>query len=282
MNDEQPTIPPAIPPVSRRDNPHFADPKRKQHLAQAFLTQGARYDHLRPGYPPEIVDRIMGAAVQELPPAERQLFQVVDLGAGTGKLSRALAERGALAGRDLHVIAVDPSEDMLRHAGHPRITPRVATAENTGLPAHSADLVTAAQAWHWCNTEAASAEVRRILRPHGLLALVWNTLDVSIDWVHRYSRIAHAGDVQRDGFRPAVGPGLTLLDHHVHRWTDPRSTTDAINLAKTRSYWITAPPARAQKVISNLDWYLHEHLGYAPGSTIELPYRTDLFLYRVA
>lgn len=307
------------PPVSRRQDPRFSDPQRKAQLAQAFMDQGSDYDHLRPGYPPEIVDLILAAAPKPVPaparvpgseagPVAGGRFTAVDLGAGTGKLSRALAQRG------LAVTAVDPSADMLAVAArtgedaeecatsegdrgaetvgpHPAggVPTLVASAEHTGLPAGSAQVVTAAQAWHWFDPGAATDEVLRLLASPspggadgGILALVWNTLDVAIPWVHRYSRIAHAGDVQRDGFLPTVGPGLTLTSRHTHRWGDPRTTWDAINLAKTRSYYITAPEERRARVLDNLDWYLHEYLGHEPGSTIELPYRTDLFLYRVA
>ena len=59
-------------------------------------------------------------------------------------------------------------------------------------------------------------------------------------------------------------------------------TQDVIDLARTRSYVITAPEERRQKVLANLDWYLHDHLGHARGARVGVPYRTDLFLYRVA
>ncbi len=308
------------PPVSRRQDPRFSDPHRKAQLAQAFMGQGPDYDHLRPGYPPEIVDLILAAAPQPMPAPERapgsaagpasgpttgSRYSAVDLGAGTGKLSRALAQRG------LAVTAVDPSADMLAVAVRSgedagecvtseggrgaetvgpcpagEVTTLVASAEHTGLPAGGAQVVTAAQAWHWFDPGAATDEVLRLLAPPspggadgGILALVWNTLDVAISWVHRYSRIAHAGDVQRDGFLPTVGAGLALTSRHTHRWGDPRTTWDAIDLAKTRSYYITAPEEHRARVLDNLDWYLHEYLGHEPGSTIELPYRTDLFLY---
>src|SRR5690606_20521808 len=121
----------------------------------------------------------------------------------------------------------------------------------------SADLVTAAQAWHWFDVEPVTAEVRRVLRPGGVLALLWNTLDVQIPWVHRFSRIMHAGDVQRDDFDPPVGPGLQRLAHHELRWEDPMPTHDLIDLARTRSYVITASEPTRAKVLANLDWYVH-------------------------
>jgi SAM-dependent methyltransferase len=203
-------------------------------------------------------------------------LRAVDLGAGTGKLAWALVERG------LEVTAVDTSEAMLAvaQARGEGLTTHVAAAEETGLPGASAELVTVAQAWHWFDPQAASAEVARLLAPGGVLALVWNMLDVTIPWVHRLSRIMHAGDIHREDFDPTVGPELELTDRRAITWEDPMPTQDVIDLARTRSYVITAPEERRQKVLANLDWYLHDHLGHARGATVGVPYRTDLFLYR--
>lgn len=279
---------PPVPPVSARSQPRFRSRDRRDELAAAFRGQGADYDRLRPGYPAAAIDAILaelsdGAAVPRGPLA-------VDLGAGTGKLARVLAARG------LDVIAVDPSETMLQAAASGiaaaaspapdplpgSIRPVIATAEATGLPTACADLVTAAQAWHWFDTAAASAEAARLLRPGGVLALIWNTMDVQIPWVHRFSRIMHAGDVQRDDFSPPITGDFALTRREVIRWEDPMPTQDLIDLARTRSYVITATEPTRAKVLANLDWYLHEHLGHARGAVIGLPYRTDLFLYRPA
>lgn len=282
----------AVPPVSRRSAPRFGTRERHRELGAAFAEQGEDYDRLRPGYPQAAV----GAMLADVPGPD-----AVDLGAGTGKLSRALAQRG------MTVTAVDPSRRMLEtlaraHAqeaaggaaepGEPDATgepggsavagtlsTRVGTAEETGLPAGSADLVTAAQAWHWFDTERACAEISRILRPGGRLALVWNSLDVAVPWVHRYSRIMHAGDVLKDDFEPPVAPQVTLARRSVHHWEDARPTQELIDLARTRSYVIAASPEQRERVLGNLDWYLHEHLGHAPGTVVGLPYRTDVFVF---
>lgn len=257
---------PPVPPISGRDEPRFRDEERRRALAGAFAGQGADYDRLRPGYPAAALDAMLSHG-----PA-----RAIDLGAGTGKLSGALVERG------LEVTAVDTSAAMLetaRSRGEGLAT-CVAPAEATGLPGASAELVTVAQAWHWFDAQAASAEVTRLLAEGGVLALVWNMLDVTIPWVHRLSRIMHAGDIHREDFTPTVGPELVLEHRAVHEWEDPMPTQDVIDLARTRSYVITAPEERRAKVLANLDWYLHDHLGHARGATVGVPYRSDLFLYR--
>ena len=269
---------PPIPPISARDEPRFGSEERKRTLAGAFAGQGADYDRLRPGYPDAVLDAMLAPLAGSAP-----TLRAIDLGAGTGKLSSALAERG------LEVTAVDTSAAMLEVARARggtitagSLATRLARAEETGLPAASAELVTVAQAWHWFDAEEASAEVARLLAPGGVLALVWNMLDVTIPWVHRLSRIMHAGDIHREDFAPTVGPELELTDRRAITWEDPMPTQDVIDLARTRSYVITAPEERRQKVLSNLDWYVHDHLGHARGARVGVPYRTDLFLYRVA
>ncbi|HJC68216.1 class I SAM-dependent methyltransferase [Brachybacterium sp. EE-P12] len=269
---------PPIPPISARDEPRFGSAERKRTLAGAFAGQGADYDRLRPGYPDAVLDAMLAPLAGSAP-----TLRAIDLGAGTGKLSSALAERG------LEVTAVDTSAAMLevarargRTIAAGSLSTHLARAEETGLPGSSAELVTVAQAWHWFDAEEASAEVARLLASEGVLALVWNMLDVTIPWVHRLSRIMHAGDIHREDFAPTVGPELELTDRRAITWEDPMPTQDVIDLARTRSYVITAPEERRQKVLANLDWYLHDHLGHARGARVGVPYRTDLFLYRVA
>jgi ubiquinone/menaquinone biosynthesis C-methylase UbiE len=96
---------------------------------------------------------------------------VLDLGCGTGILTRVLAERG------LRVVGVDPNEDMLaqaRVAGTSGIDYRRGDADETGLPDQSVALVTAAQAFHWLDLDGALEEIHRILRPAGHAAALWN------------------------------------------------------------------------------------------------------------
>ena len=118
------------------------------------------YERGRPGWPPEVVD---------VPGLPREAT-VVDVGAGTGKLTRLLAAAF------VRVVAVEPSEQMrIRLA---RACPDAEILAGTGqelpLPAGSADAVFAGQAFHWFDDERAAAELRRVLRPGGALVLMWN------------------------------------------------------------------------------------------------------------
>lgn len=154
-----------------------------------------------------------------------------------------------------------------------------ATAEATGLADNSMDALTCAQSWHWVDVGAASAEADRVLRPGGRLVLCWNTLAVHHPWVLRLSRIMHSGDVQREGFYPDVAAPWRLASELRTEWCHLIAVEDCFALMSTRSYWLKANARTRAKMEANLTWYLYERLGFDPGDTIPLPYRTDAFVY---
>ncbi len=129
-----------------------------------FSGAAGGYARYRPGYPSALVDWVIEEAG-----VERE-HPVLDLGCGTGILTRMLAERG------LEVVGIDPNEDMLAEArvAGGTMEYRRGDAESTGLQDHSVTLVTVAQAFHWFDLDAALAEIHRILRPGGRAAALWN------------------------------------------------------------------------------------------------------------
>ena len=239
--------------------PRLAEHRRRE-LARGYLQDSERYERVRPGYPAECVDWLV--------PGEAR--RAADIGAGTGKFTRQLIHRCP------DVTAVDPSEDMLSVLGQhlPGVPIVQGTAEASGLGTASVDLVTIAQAWHWCDPKAASEEAARILVPDGVFGLVWNQLDVSVPWVHRLSRIMHAGDVFRPSYKPALGSRFSEPESKVVAWTQSLPVTDIVQLTRSRSYYQNASESVRAKVEGNLNWYLHEYLGHAPDAVLELPYLT--------
>ncbi len=147
----------------------------RQQRSLSFGAEAAAYERGRPSYPPEAIDWL-------LPP---DAADVLDLGAGTGKLTTRLVERG------LGVVAVDPIPEMLELLSNslPDTPALLGTAEEIPLPDDSVDAVLVAQAWHWFDPELAAKEVARVLRPGGRLGLVWNTRDERLGWVKDLGRI---------------------------------------------------------------------------------------------
>ncbi|WP_460952979.1 class I SAM-dependent methyltransferase [Pseudomonas marginalis] len=156
---------------------------------QGFSTQAVTYAQGRPDYP-----RQLTGWLAETLRIDAQ-SSVVDLGAGTGKFTRLLSTLAPT------LTAVEPVAAM--GAQLRKLLPDVrlvnGTAESIPLPSASADAVVCAQAFHWFSTEAALAEIHRVLKPGGRLGLVWNVRDESVDWVAAITDIItpYEGDTPR-------------------------------------------------------------------------------------
>lgn len=137
------------------------DPRR----ALSFGAAAQAYAAARPSYPAEAVRFALPAGAQ----------RVLDLGAGTGKLTAVLLELG------LEVVAVEP-DDAMRALVDPRAVALAGTAEQVPVDDGSVDAVVVGQAWHWFDTVPAIASVQRVLRPGGSLGLFWNVLDDTSGW----------------------------------------------------------------------------------------------------
>jgi SAM-dependent methyltransferase len=177
-----------------------------QHLhASSFGTAASAYATHRPDYAPDAVRWALEPA-----PGPR----VLDLGAGTGKLTATLAEMGA------DVTAVEPDQAMLDELrrGQPEATALAGSAESIPLPDGSVDAVLAGNAMHWFDMAVAGPEIARVLAPGGVLAGLWNTLDDDVDWV--------AGLAQVSG-PAAIGPRDTPASWRTETATLHLPTTDA-------------------------------------------------------
>jgi SAM-dependent methyltransferase len=137
--------------------------------AAGFGAAADEYERARPSYPDDAVAFVVDRA--GLHPGRT----VVDVGAGTGKLTRLLVRSGA------RVIAAEPVAEMRAklEEAEPRAETIDATAEELPLADGSADAITVAQAFHWFDHDRALPELHRVLRPGGLLVLVWNMRDTS-------------------------------------------------------------------------------------------------------
>lgn len=236
----------------------------------------AAYERTRPGYPRAAVDWLLAGA-------GRPVHRVVDVGAGTGKLTRTLVELG------LDAVAVDPSAGMLRVLGGalPGVGCRQGTAEQLPLADHAVDAVLCGQAWHWVDPARALPEVARVLRPGGVLGLLWNLRDERIAWV---AALGDALDNHEDTVGafadqlapPVLGapfgqPELLVVEH-----AQALSPADLAGLALSRSDVLTREPADRERVLSQVADLARTHPDLAGRDVVELPYRTVAWRARAA
>jgi SAM-dependent methyltransferase len=232
--------------------------------AASFGAAAAEYERARPTYPDAAVDWIVPARARA----------ALDVGAGTGKLTRALLGRG------LAVTAVEPSEGMRQtlEAELPAARALAGAAEELPLADASVDLVTCAQAWHWVDTERAELEAARVLRPGGRLACVWNLRDDSRGWMRAISGLLEslgAHNVVEEGF--AFGGRFGPTESFEVRWSRPMNADRLVELFSTRSYVIVAPEPERRRLLGEVRELTETHPELAGRESFEMPYITRCF-----
>ena len=206
--------------------------------------------------------------------------RVLDLAAGTGKLTRLLVPTGAF------VVAVEPVEAM--RAALTRSLPEVqalaGTAEAIPLPAASIDAVAVGQAFHWFDGDAALAEIHRVLRPGGRLGLIWNVKDESVDWIEKLGGImeSYRGDAPRvasGAWKDAFTRTTLFTPLQRARFSFVHEADFAAVVARVTSVSFIAalPPAEFARVVEKVRVLLATHPETAGRSTFELPYRTGVY-----
>jgi SAM-dependent methyltransferase len=156
----------------------------------SFAGVAEAYERGRPSYPEEAVRWLVGD----------EPLDVVDLGAGTGKLTRVLVSLGH------RVTAIEPLPEMLEllPAAAPGAFAMLGNAEIMPLPDDYADVVTCAQSFHWFDHAVALPEIARVLRPGGRLGLVWNSRDDRDPWMARLSEIIGNETVEETDVAPVL------------------------------------------------------------------------------
>jgi SAM-dependent methyltransferase len=240
------------------------------------------YAVYRPDYPDAAVDWALAPLTTRCPGRELELL---DLAAGTGKLTAALVRR---SGR---VTAVEPDPDMLavlRAELAPPAGPVRAlrgTAEDIPLPDASVDAVLVGQAFHWFDPERAGLEIARVLRPGGVLAALWNAEDDSVDWVAGYHEAAsvhrRVPGVPTGGNRADL-PRLAYFTPSARTefgHTRPVTAPGIVGELGTHSWALLSTPEERATVFARVRAYLTGPSGPAtgPDEVFELPLRTAVF-----
>lgn len=190
-----------------------------QRRSASFGSVAQMYAEHRPDYPAEAVAWLAGP----------RPVRILELGSGTGKLTTPLVNLGH------DVVATDPAVQMLRQLRGDRTRPVAAVAEQIPLGTSSVDLVVSAQAFHWFDAERALPEIARVLRPGGVLGLVWNIADFKVPWVRKVmSLVALDGELPED---PLEASDLfTTKERRVFRHWQPFDKESLLAFMSTHSH----------------------------------------------
>lgn len=255
-------------------DPNPNPPLHQQDPLQRFSNRAEDYARYRPPYPAVAFEIILDGFGD---PAQ---LTVADVGAGTGISSRLMGDRGA------QVWAIEPNAAMRQVATpHPRVEFRHGTAEQTGLPDQSVDLVLCCQSFHWFDQPVALAEFHRLLKPSGRVALMWNDRNLDDPFTQEYSNlVAQAADRQifdrhdrKSAAALEISPHFTQFRAHYPTHTYRLNLEGLIGLVLSSSYIPKSGTAHDQ-LISDLQALYHRWVDRSEGDFVALSYRVNLYL----
>jgi SAM-dependent methyltransferase len=246
-------------------------------VAAAGFSDAADYEAARPSYPPDAVAWFVENL--RIAPGAR----VVDLAAGTGKLTRLLAPAGA------DLIAAEPVAGMRDtfRASVPNVPLLSCTAEQLAFRDASLDAVTVAQAFHWFDHDRAIAELARVVRPGGRVGLIWNARDRSVDWVNEVWAIMDRVEKRapwrdHDNWRDSAFremPGFGPLHPGEFRQLHTVTPGAMVQRVASVSHVAVLPDAERRDVLDEVRTLLATHPGTAGQPELRVPYRVDCFWF---
>jgi SAM-dependent methyltransferase len=250
-----------------------ADPLH-DYVSRGFGATSDLYEQIRPEYPKAAVDIL----VRELGIGRGRV--VVDVGAGTGKLTRMLAPTGAT------LIAVEPVAEMRERLAEsvPVAVPFDGAAEHMALRDGSADAITVAQAFHWFDADRALGEFHRVLAPTGRVGLIWNVRDRRVPWVAAFDVLVDAVDPERPDHRTGnwraafdrtalFGP----LQERDVEYAQTLTAREVVDRAATVSSIASLPEAERERVLDRFRELAATHPDIRGRDLVTLPYVTKVY-----
>lgn len=228
----------------------------------SFSRVADAYDRARPSYPREAAQWLVGS----------DYAHVLELGAGTGKLTEQLQALGH------RVIATDPLEPMLHHlvARLPETRTVAAAAERIPLRSRSVDTVIGAQAFHWFDHKRALPEIARVLRPGGHLGLVWNLHDDRVPWVRRLGALIGTQEQENDPTHRLLSSHLFgFVETSTYRFWHKLDRHLLRDLVASRSNVATMNQMERDRLLRKVD-DLYAEYGRGPDGML-LPYVTHCY-----
>ena len=230
--------------------------------AHSFGGVAEAYERGRPTYPAEAVSWLLG----------EQPLSVLELGAGTGKLTRVIAKLG----HDVHATDPDPAMLQILEREVPGVRTAEAGAEDIPLGDASVDAVIAGQAFHWFDLDRALPEIARVLRPGGHVCLTWNYRNEKIPWVRRLGTLIGTQEHQQDPAQALIFSELFgfVEDKEFSHWQviDRKSIQDLV-LSRS-NVAVLDEQGRAAKLAEVLAFYDEYGRGM---DGMQLPYVTRCY-----
>jgi SAM-dependent methyltransferase len=240
-----------------------ATARSKAERASSFARVAGEYERGRPGYPPEAIEWLL----------RPRPLAVLDLGAGTGKLTAALIEAGHL------VTAVEPLQEMraILTSRLPQARALEGTAEHLPLADASVDAVAVGAAFHWFDQEAAQSEIARVLRAPGVLGLLGSRFDVSTKWVARVREILGPPALERRGHWPSgedLGRRFAEVEEREFAHVQRVDRAGLRDLASSRSSLAILSEPERETVLARLDRLWETEPELTGRGEAMLPWRT--------
>jgi SAM-dependent methyltransferase len=260
-------------------------PDDKAVRASSFGGIAEHYERFRPGPPRVAVDWYVPARVA----------RIVDLGAGTGGLTRSLIDKAD------EVVAVEPDDRMRAVLAEqlPSVRALAGRGESIPLPDHSVDVVLASASWHWMDVVPTLEEVARVLVPGGVLGAMWAGTDSEGPFMSQarallagrrddanaeqgeLANVLEPGDARMFALDiPASGLPFEPVEHEVFHWDVALNAEELVGLLGTLSWVILMPDDKRAALFDEARSLLRDLLGVEGDVTVDVQFRADCFRTR--